>query len=329
MWRRNAPFELPFAQSGSMTDRPIVSLTLRRSLRAIGVDDEALRRAIERQELIRVHRGAYAHAKEWAGLPTSERYVWKVVGAVAASRTAPIISHLSAAAVHGAPIIGRPSDVHVLATFAAGTRTEHGFRKHATRHLDVGIEERGALRLTDLPRTLAEVASDASFLTAVGILDWALASSDVTKDEVREQLDLLGIRRGRVRAERAIEFADGRSESPGESLSRVRMHELGFPAPVLQQDFRDPEGLIGRVDFWWPDHELIGEFDGTGKYLPEAQPDGRKSIDALMDEKKREDRFRATGRGFARWMWEHAWQPYRLGAILHRAGLRSARAAFL
>jgi hypothetical protein len=312
-----------------MTDRPVVSISLRRSLRALGVDDDALRRAIERQQLIRVHRGAYAPAEEWGELPRSQRYVWKVIGAVAASRTAPIVSHLSAAAVHGAPIIGQPADVHVLATFAAGTRTEHGFRKHATRDLTQGIEERGALRLTDLPRTLAEVASDASFLTAVGILDWAFASSDVTKDEVREQLDLLEIRRGRVRAERAIAFADPRAESPGESLSRVRIHELGFPAPALQQEFRDEAGLIGRVDFWWPEHQLIGEFDGAEKYSIGGQPDGRSSIDVLIDEKKREDRFRATGRGFARWMWEHAWQAYRLAGILRRAGLPSSGSAFL
>jgi len=38
-------------------------------------------------------------------------------------------------------------------------------------------------------------------------------------------------------AEGAIAFADARSGSPGESFSRVRMHELGFETPELQARF--------------------------------------------------------------------------------------------
>ena len=46
-------------------------------------------------------------------------------------------------------------------------------------------------------------------------------------------------------------FADARSESPGESWSRVLIHDLGFEPPQLQVEVQLPQG-IARVDFeWW------------------------------------------------------------------------------
>ena len=53
----------------------------------------------------------------WAKLTETERYSHRVLGAVLESRTSPIVSHISAAVLNGAPIIGpMPSLVHVLCT---------------------------------------------------------------------------------------------------------------------------------------------------------------------------------------------------------------------
>jgi hypothetical protein len=57
------------------------------------------------------------------------------------------------------------------------------------------------------------------------------------KDELVAVLEAQGSKRGAVRAERDIDFASPLASSPGESLSRVPMHELGFPAPELQHEF--------------------------------------------------------------------------------------------
>jgi len=273
-----------------------------------------------------VHRGAYYPFERWDKLTQTEQYTVHVLGAVVTNRVNPTISHVSAAVLHGAPIIGpMPALVHMLATTAAGTRTEHGYRKHATEFPAEGLEFRGELKLTSLLRTLADVATDSPFLTAVGILDWAFANHPIGADDVGEMLNRLEVRRGRRRAERAIAFADARSGSAGESLSRVRMWEAGLPTPELQVPFDDSAGRIGVVDFWWPDHQLIGEFDGVSKYVRDEFTGGRDPAAVVMAEKVREDRLRALGPAVARWGWSVAWAPYMLQAQLRDRGLPSRR----
>lgn len=138
-------------------------------------------------------------------------------------------------------------------------------------------------------------------------------------------LNRLDIRRGRRRAERAIAFADARSGSPGETLSRVRMWEAGLPAPELQVPFSDRAGRIGVVDFWWPQYDLIGEFDGVSKYVRDEFTGGRDPAEVVIAEKVREDRLRALGPAVARWGWSVAWAPYALQAQLRDRGLPSSR----
>jgi hypothetical protein len=96
----------------------------------------------------------------------------------------------------------------------------------------------------------------------------------------------------------------------------------GLPAPRLQTRFSDTAGLIGYVDFWWPEWGLIGEFDGRGKYLREDLRNGKTTAEVVVDEKVREDRLRAaTGARVARWGWDVARSPRLLAAALLRAGL--------
>ncbi|MEQ1735576.1 MAG: type IV toxin-antitoxin system AbiEi family antitoxin domain-containing protein [Rhodoglobus sp.] len=301
-------------------------LTLSRDLARAGVPAMPYQRAADRGRLLRVHRGVYAPADQWAKLTETERYTHRVLGAVLQSRSSPIVSHISAAVLNGAPIIGpMPGLIHVLCTVAAGTRTEHGIRKHASVDLTTGVDRRGQLVVTSVARTVVEVAADCSFTTAVGVADWALARGHVTKLELRSTLHELGIRRGRSRALRVFEFADERSGSPGESLSRVRIHEAGFPPPVLQQRFEDTDGLAGIVDFWWPDHNLIGEFDGVAKYVREELTQGKDITQIVLEEKWREDRLRACGPRVTRWDWSTAWSLYGLYRHLVKAGLPSSR----
>jgi hypothetical protein len=205
------------------------------------------------------------------------------------------------------------------AAWAKLTETE----RYSHRVLGCVIQSRSSP--IDLARTVVEVAADCAFTTAVGIADWALSQESITKDSLRQMLDALAITRGRSKAIKVIDFADGRSGSPGESLSRVRMHEAGFPSPVLQQRFDDADGLAGIVDFWWPDHDLIGEFDGVSKYVREEIARGKDIAQIVLDEKWREDRLRACGPRVTRWDWSTAWTEYGLYAHLLKAGLPSTK----
>ncbi len=86
------------------------------------------------------------------------------------------------------------------------------------------------------------------------------------------------------------------------------MHEHGIPRPKRQQEIFDASGLIGRVDFWWPELRTVGEFDGRVKY-GRANPSGRPPEDVLWDEKRREDRLRVAGLNVVRWITQDLRRP--------------------
>ena len=89
------------------------------------------------------------------------------------------------------------------------------------------------------------------------------------------------------------------------------MIELGLPVPDLQVEVRTPSGLfVGRTDFGWRQHRLLGEFDGRVKYGRLLRP-GQSPGDAVFDEKRREDALRAEDYGVIRWVWRDLDQPVR------------------
>ncbi|MBE1515658.1 hypothetical protein [Nesterenkonia halotolerans] len=123
-----------------------------------------------------------------------------------------------------------------------------------------------------------------------------------------------------TRWRRALQFADPLSESAGESLSRVRIHELGFEQPVLQVSF-ELGSTVARVDFYWPGCGVVGEFDGKVKYLRADELSGVSVEEVVWREKLREDALRARGLRVVRWTWEDLRRPGALEARLRAAGV--------
>ena len=307
-------------------------ILLTSDVRRLEANPRALGHAVARGELVRVHRGAYVRSDEWNALDSAQRYRRRVIAAARASRSRPVLSHQSAAAFWGIPTIGDPMRlVHVLTTPMAGTRTENGFRRHAAEIASEDVIEQDGVRVTSFARTLIDLARDTPFASAVVSLDWSLrpARKDLEPrikiDQLQEFFEAQPGERFRRRVHRALEFASPLSGSPGESFSRATMHELGFPAPVLQFDVRDGRGLIGTCDFAWPERGLLGEFDGRVKYTRGMARPGENVEDIVMREKIREDRMRATGRGMTRWLWSEVLHQEQLRAKLTGAGLPNRR----
>lgn len=283
------------------------------------MDDRALRKAAAKGILTRVRRGVYVRTAIWDWLGPLDRYRLVIAAAAEATDGRLVVSHRSAAALWGVPLVGRyPDDVDVLTSFASGARSEHGFVRRSTPDLGTEVTEKDGITLTSLPRTVAELATSLPFADAVVAVDWALANG-VSREHLTELVGRLG-GAGRARGLSAIAFADKRSGSPGESISRALIHVLGFPPPALQVPFRDAGGLIGVVDFYWSDFALIGEFDGRVKYADPALLAGRAPGAVLMEEKRREDRLRALGPRVTRWVWDDLTRE-RLGRHLELAGL--------
>jgi hypothetical protein len=79
--------------------------------------------------------------------------------------------------------------------------------------------------------------------------DAALRRRWVSASALAEALADTRHRRGAAVGRRALTFADGRSESAGESVTRVVFHQLRLPPPQLQVRIYSPNGtFLGRVD---------------------------------------------------------------------------------
>jgi hypothetical protein len=280
------------------------SLIVVRHRNHTGHADRALQRGAARGDLTRLRSGAYVPTAVWKLLSPADRRRLEAA-AMAEVHAGFIACHRSAAALWHVPTIQKPDGlVHSRVTQAAGTRTEHGVRKHAVRDADLHLTTVDGIACTTLDRTVLDIAATEPFSEAVVALDWALRHH-TTEARLREVLEEWDPVRGRRRAEAALAFADPRSGSAGESWSRVQIDEGGLPAPELQQEFSDGGGLVGYVDFWWPEFNLIGEFDGLKKYREADLLAGRTPGEVVTDEKIREDRLRATPTrpGVDRWIW--------------------------
>ncbi|GAA2546265.1 type IV toxin-antitoxin system AbiEi family antitoxin [Pseudonocardia hydrocarbonoxydans] len=280
-----------------------MDLRTRGRLLAEGYSERELRRMLRTGELCPVRPGAYV----FGGAPPDliARHLLQVRAACEQLSGHAVVSHASAAVVHGVALWAVPLDhVHVTRSRrSSGARRGRRVHVHcAALDADEVVMVDG-LRVTSVERTLVDLARTVPFEQAVVAADSAL-HRHLTN---RAALDLASARRSRLpgmpAARRALAFADARSASPGESRSRVVIARAGLPVPVLQWEVRTTSGLfVGRVDFGWPELRTVGEFDGRVKYGRELRP-GRDPVEVLYEEKCREDELRAEDLGMVRWGW--------------------------
>lgn len=177
--------------------------------------------------------------------------------------------------------------------------------------------------MTSLARTVVDHARTVPLVQAVAAGDRALLAG-LDRTELDDQLEAARARRGVARARYAATLLDSRSESVGESVSRVAFVEGGLPAPESQVELFDDTRLIARVDFLWPEYGTVGEFDGRIKYGRLLQP-GESAADAVFREKQREDAIRELGYQTVRWTWPDLFPPDQLVSRLRRAFGRGRR----
>ncbi len=239
------------------------------------------------------------------------------------------LSHWSAAAIHGLPILGDwPARVHVTVGKVSAGRSRRGVVKHALRIPDDDVVDVDGMLVTSVSRTVVDMAVASGYLTSAMIVDRALLVDRygrqppmIGREDLWETFARKGNFLGARRAEAVIRFGETRAESPLESVSRANMRVIGCPAPELQVAFTDHDGHIGDGDFYWRRWRTLGESDGRAKYLDPALRQGRSVARVVLEEKAREDRIRALGESVTRWTWEVGVNPTLLRAHLRRAGI--------
>jgi hypothetical protein len=256
----------------------------------------------------RVRHGVYQDSEPANAHELHLRRCW---GALLVAGPRNVIAGPSAALVRGLALVDPPAAVHVV---GASARSAAGIRV-IRRQIGVEADDLGGLPVTPLVQTVVDCATLLPYEAAVVLADSALRTGEVERTEI---LDVAERCAAPARVRRAVTFADGRSESVGESLARVAIAAAGLPPPNLQEEFL-ARGRRYRVDFYWPEHRTIGEFDGRVKYGDDPQ--------VLWREKRREDDLRSEGYGFARFSASDVRRPRELASVVRTAFGNARRAA--
>lgn len=294
--------------------------------------DEVVRRHLVRARrsgaATPIARGSYAASQAWAALNPRDAHAQRVWEAAARLRPGAVFSHHAAAAVLGIDQIGSwPRTIDVTTATTGGSSGV--IRRHRRPVEADEVVPWGEHFVTSPARTAVDLASVLPFTAGVVAADqalWRRRSGGALC--ARGDLDDAASRytgRSHARVAAVSSFATDLADSVRESESRVLIDRLGFPAPTLQQRFVLSDGATAFADFWWPEHEHIGEFDGTGKYLDPALRSGRTPEEALIAEKDRGDALRRSVRALSRWRTPHLRHPRLLYDILRTDGLPAAR----
>lgn len=308
----------------------------RRDLLEAGESERSIDRSVRDGARVHVRRGWYVDRAAFDELYAEDAHLVHVMAVAHDVRGRAVVSHESAGVLHGLDLYRvRPTRVHL--TTAPGARISSGgdaFR-HCTPLDAHDVVEVNGIRCTSLARTVFDVARTMTPEAAIVMADRAEriwcdrtgGGPDDWRGAMATRIAGAGAARGIRRARWVADFADGRAESTLESVSRFRLHQLGFRSVRLQVPIAGPRGAGSyRVDFGLDDAEAWGECDGVGKYLDTDLRSARSTEEVFLEEKRREDWIRGTtGRRLVRWEAHHVASPAALAARLRAFGIQAPR----
>jgi hypothetical protein len=270
-----------------------------------GFGDRELRAAVRRGVLTRLRHGCYADARAYALLDEVGQHLLLARAVLRCQLGNVALTGPSAAVLHGLSTYGLDlTNVHLVRLDGGSSRHEVGTRHHVLTHnISKDLLEHAGLPVVSVARTVWEVATLSTLEAAVCTADSALHLHPEIVGDLATIAGTFDRRPGSRRARTAVRLANGGSESPGESLSRVLFHRNGIPKPELQHQVIDRDGqLLAITDFYWKEFHHVGEFDGKAKYTRFLRP-GETPGDSVFREKRREDAVRGEQLGMTRWGW--------------------------
>lgn len=250
----------------------------------------SVRAALKDGSWQRLWPGTYADA----GAVTAEQHCWAAVlasggaDAVACGRTAarfwgfPLVDDLdpaTGAREHRFDEVVAPAHRRTLRS----ADRELGRHRFVLRPDDV-VRTPSGLSVTSALRTLVDCCSLLTQEAAVCALDHALHRGDVQAAELDAAVAAARGRPGAVALTAAAALADGRAESPFETLTRLVLLPV-LPGLEPQVELRDPAGwLIARFDLADRRRRLAVESDGqTGHAGPQMVARDRRRDERAED----------------------------------------------
>jgi very-short-patch-repair endonuclease len=253
-------------------------LVTRLQARQSGLTVKALRAALTRGELERVHGGVYRFA--------SSRATWEQRALAALLRLGPsaALSHASAAFVLRLQGFSSRPDTIELTTARDGPRTKRirpvmqGVLLHRTRvpfrTLDVG-----GLRVTSTTRTLQDLASRLEGDALEDTLDAAQHTFGLGERLQRAIEPAARGVKGTTRLRRLLEERQGaKTDSPLENRVFRALRRARLPRPVLQLEVFDGSEYVTRLDFAWPTERVALHVDGYAYHCRRTQFDHDRTV---------------------------------------------------
>jgi hypothetical protein len=281
-----------------------VDVVTRAGAVASGLTGAEVDRRLRDGSWLALRRGVYAPR-------SADRTAAEAMAAVRALGGEAVVSHETAARLQGIPLLDEPAGISVTRT-TGSTRRLSRLRVHVAALPKSHVHTVGPLRVTAPARTVVDLARRLPHAAALVAADGALHLGAVRPDDLAEVLVRCATWPGVRRAARVVRLADGRAESPLETLCRDLLARHGVPAPVLQGIVADRRtGWFARVDFLWPESSTVVEADGRVKYGEPAD---------LWREKLRQERIEELGYLVRRVTWGQVTrQPEATVARIRRA----------
>ena len=283
-----------------------------------GLSDRVLTLGVRSGTLIRLRRGAFIRTRDWRQQKPWEQELLRIQAHHSNVSRISVYSHASAARLHGCSPWDGGSSVHVTMPFSPAQAssgedvTAHGGLLEPSEIVELQASWPRPVRVTSLERTVVDCARTMDLERAVVIADQALRRG-ANQLLLQAYVDSGRITRGVRRVRRVLEAMDARSESVGETRTRILLSRLGIRGAVLQLDVDTPLGRY-RGDFGWKDHRVILEFDGRAKYFDYAPTD-----EVLFNERRREKSLVDSGWEVVRIDWEQLSRPWEVERKLKAA----------
>ncbi len=302
-------------------------ILLRRTAIQLGYDDNWLHRQVKEHKLVRIRQGAYADPAVWLPAASPEQHVILSRAVMQQYDDRVALSHASAHVMRGGPDWGLDlSKVNITNLFGRGDRDQAGITHHRGWVGVNDVTRADGHWLTAPGRTAVETAALLPLEPAACVLDWTLHNGSTTGAQLMSYAEeYMRDWPGTIGLPLAVERSDGRSESVGESRTRLLLEDHGLH-PEPQWEVHHPSGrLAGRVDFLLRELGLMIEFDGQVKYGRLLKP-GQTVADVIRKERARELLLEElTGLRMLRLIWVDLDQPGRTIDRIHRAAsLRNA-----
>ena len=277
-----------------------------------GLPRALLIRGVDRADLIRVGKAAFVRQQDWSAADERERFRLRALAFGLCLREDAHLTGEAAALLLGLPLVDdpsglpvaiRPGNAHVGHDRSPYGRVRRGYLPLTCR------TERARVPVVSPAFCAVDIARHLGPRDGLVVAD-AVLHTGVDREALTRIAEHMLAYPGIATVAWVAAHADGRAESPLESVARYAFLAADRPVP-LSNVWIGAGSRWFRVDHLLPEDGVVLEGDGAVKYR------NRPDADVIVtDEKERERLIRGLGYGVVRYTWADA--VHRPGLLLHR-----------